>query len=236
MNESIHDMIIQKYFSNENKEVHLKAGEVLLKQYELNKRLYYIEEGKLCGYLPDKSLHEPVFEAETKGFVGVYSFFSTDSISYSLVVAERDSIVRYFDGDPFILPEQDAREFLTFLFNIVVSELRHRQHFAGKMAQERQETLQKLIQSEKMITLGQMAAGLAHELNNTIASLSSNLRQMKDNIALFLEKNEPKEIQAYFNNGVKEGQKISSAAARELRDNYSKFDYISKLTAKKLSR
>ena len=236
MNSERHDSIIRKYFSDKDKELRLKSGDILLKQYELNDRLFYIQEGKLCGFLPDKSLHEPVFEAEAQGFVGVYSFFSADSVSYSHVVAEQDSIIKYFDGDPFKLPEQDAQELLSFLFSIVVGELRHRQHFAGKMAHERQETLQKLIQSEKMVTLGQMAAGLAHELNNSIASLSSNLGQIKETIGRFLATNESKQIQSYFQSGVDDGQKVSSAEARDLRRSYGKFDHLNKKTAKKLSR
>ncbi len=235
MTNSLHDNIIKKYFSDEKKEVRLRAGEILLQQYELNNRLYYIEKGKLIGYLPDK-LHEPIFEAEEKGFIGVYSFFSTDRMSYSHVVAEKESVVKYYDQDPFTLPEPDAREFLSFLFGIVVNELKHRQTFAGQMAKDRQETLQKLIQSEKMVTLGQMAAGLAHELNNTIASLSSNLGQVKDTIGAFLQKNESKDIQGYFQNGLTKGQQVSSADARALRESYSKLDHVSKATAKKLCR
>jgi hypothetical protein len=39
MKKEIQDRIIKKYFSDEAKTIHLKAGEVLLKQYEVNNRL-----------------------------------------------------------------------------------------------------------------------------------------------------------------------------------------------------
>ena len=231
-----HDRIVRKYFSNEAKSIRLKKGEVLLEQYELNDRLFYVEEGKVCGYLPDKNLQEPVFEAGENSFVGVYSYFSQDRKSYSQVLAAEDSVVRYYNDNPFDMPAGEAQEFLTFLFNVVVKELRHRQHFAGTMARERQETLQKLIQSEKMVTLGQMAAGLAHELNNTIASLSGNLRQVEEAVASYLQSNENEEAITYFQKGFQEGQQMTSADARALRKELKKLKFLDKDTSKKLPR
>jgi len=236
MIDEIRHRIIQKYFSNEEKTIHLKPGEVLLCQNELNTRLFYIEKGSLCGYLTDQNLAEPVFEAESGGFIGVFSFFSKDHNSYADVVAEKESLIRYFDEDPFLLPNDESQEFITFLFSVVVNELRQRQQFAGKMAHERQDTLQKLIQSEKMVTLGQMAAGLAHELNNTIASLSSNLGQMQQDIQAFLNGSESKFNQDFFQKGLINGQETSSAEARNLRNSYSGLKFIDKTTAKKLAR
>jgi len=231
-----HEDIVEKYFSNPEKIIHLKRGHVLLHQYATNDRLYYLLKGKICGYLPDKELHEPVFEANTKSFVGVYSFFSQDRKSYSELIAEENSIISYYDENPFELPKEEARELLIFLFNKVVNELRHRQQFAGKMAHERQETLQKLIQSEKMATLGQMAAGLAHELNNAIGALSSNLRQVQEEISNYLETNEEKAVFDTYIKGLEDGQKLSSAQARESRNKLEKLNYLDKNTAKKLSR
>ena len=39
---------------------------------------------------------------------------------------------------------------------------------------EREKTLSKMIQIEKMASLGQMAAGISHELNNAIAVMTRN--------------------------------------------------------------
>lgn len=43
------------------------------------------------------------------------------------------------------------------------------------------ETEKQLLQSEKLATIGQLAAGVAHEINNPMAFISSNLEMMKRN-------------------------------------------------------
>ena len=50
-----------------------------------------------------------------------------------------------------------------------------------KQAQEDKEKLQaQLLQSEKMASVGQLAAGIAHEINNPTGFISSNLNTLKD--------------------------------------------------------
>lgn len=230
------EYIVQTYFSDNEKRIKLKRGEVLFKQYEINDRLFYVAKGKVCGYLPDKELEEPVFEADADSFVGVYSYFSQDRKSYSQVVAVEDSEVFYYNDNPFELPPQDAEDLLTFLFNVVVRELRDRQHFAGEMAHEREKSLQKLIQVEKMVTLGQMAAGIAHELNNAIGSLASNLNQVKERIIENLERAEDPNFITYFRKGLDQGQSLTSSEARKVRAELERFKFLDKSTAKVLAR
>lgn len=58
-----------------------------------------------------------------------------------------------------------------------------------ELANANQELKQKqvqLVQSEKMAGLGQMAAGVAHEINNPIGFISSNLGTMKDYLSNLL--------------------------------------------------
>ena len=148
--------ILKKYFSDAERCISLDRGEMLLEQNEPNHRLFYVRRGKLVGYLPDKLASEPVFEADAGSFVGVYSYFSEDHKSYSRIIATEPTDVCYFSGDPGQLTADEADEFLGFLFNIVVLELRSRQYFAAQMAQERQDVMNKLIKTEKLATLGQL--------------------------------------------------------------------------------
>ena len=48
-------------------------------------------------------------------------------------------------------------------------------------------TKEQLIKSEKMASIGQLAAGVAHEINNPIAFIKSNLHSLKKYISLYKE-------------------------------------------------
>ena len=231
-----HKAIVAKYFSHPENEIRLKKGETLLEQNQVNEKLFYVAKGKLSGYLPDKNLTAPVFEAHADSFVGVYSFFSKDNKSYSRVLAEEESVVNYYNGNPFDLPDEDSNELLAFLFKIVIIELRSRQHFAGKVAKEHESALHKLIQTEKLATLGQMSAGLAHELNNTIGSLNGNLRQFEKDIAEHVERDEPPIVNQYFLKALNEGQRVSSLEARNARAKWDKSKGLDKIILKRLSK
>lgn len=50
----------------------------------------------------------------------------------------------------------------------------------GKTIQELQETQLQLIQTEKMSSLGQMVAGIAHEINNPISFIRGNLAPLRE--------------------------------------------------------
>lgn len=50
----------------------------------------------------------------------------------------------------------------------------------SKINIEMQETQKQLLQAEKMASVGQLAAGVAHEINNPLGFVSSNLSSLKD--------------------------------------------------------
>jgi len=50
-----------------------------------------------------------------------------------------------------------------------------------------QETHQQLIQSEKLASIGQLAAGVAHEINNPIGYVNSNIRSLKGYMTQLLD-------------------------------------------------
>ena len=68
------------------------------------------------------------------------------------------------------------------------SELMQSREYAFKTLEELQKTQNQLIHSEKMSSIGQLAAGIAHELNNPINFINANVmslgRDIKDIVSL----------------------------------------------------
>ncbi|BAZ39796.1 two-component sensor histidine kinase [Calothrix sp. NIES-4101] len=62
----------------------------------------------------------------------------------------------------------------------VQTKLEEQAHFLTKTLQELQETQTQLIESEKMSSLGQLVAGIAHEINNPVSFIFGNLNHAEE--------------------------------------------------------
>jgi signal transduction histidine kinase len=228
----------EHYFTNKAQTLSVKKGEILLDYKQKNTRLYLVLEGKFLGFLKDSKLEGyPIFEATKDKFIGVYSYFSNDNLSYSRVVAMEDSVVTYYDKPLIDHHNGDLDKILPFLTSVIANELFSRQHYAKKMAKEKQEYVEKLLKAEKMATLGQMAAGLAHELNNSIGVIDSNLHNIEAYVDKTMRDCNDTLLYSFFEKGLKEGQSVSSADARESRQKYeSTLGKIDPTLLRKLSK
>jgi len=82
--------------------------------------------------------------------------------------------------------EREARLIAESLLDDKTNNLYESVVVLQKTVDELEETQDKLIQSEKMASLGQLAAGVAHEINNPIGFSLSNLNTMEDYIEALL--------------------------------------------------
>lgn len=158
----------------------------------------------------------PIKDAELMNSWGVSNIYSTvidskynfKNINYTNFSLGRDKIAWLVllnsddNVDSDILTVLDtARE---HLINVIRRRLADNRILKrNKQLQESLENLEKtrrqLIQSEKMASLGQLAAGVAHEINNPIAFVRSNMevlqeylndyKMLYDNLKLIVEKN-----------------------------------------------
>ncbi len=86
-----------------------------------------------------------------------------------------------------------------------------------------------------MTTLGQLAAGIAHELNNAIGVVNSKTERMQQDLLQLLEELHP-EVSGYFDVGLIQGQAVSSSEVRRIAKRYQSDYRLERETAKQLAR
>jgi len=203
------------YFSDPAQRIRLHAGDVLLRQHQHNERLFLVIEGQLRGFLNYES-EEPfeAFRSAPNHFVGVYSFFSPTHQSYSTVIAETDCEVAYIEGDQ---TDVEGSGFAEHFLPVVVEEIYMRQLLTQKMTIQNQKTTRKLFQAEKMATLGQLAAGLAHELNNAVGVIKRQGEHLAGWAQTLVHQAGNHSAQYLFRKGLEEGSSMSTADQRQRR-------------------
>jgi len=95
------------------------------------------------------------------------------------------------------------------------------------LVQKLEEAHNQLLQSEKMASIGQLAAGVAHEINNPIGYVSSNLKSLGDYVGDLLKVIAAAEAAAP---GMTEGDRAAFAAAcKEVDLEYLRDDLVAML-------
>jgi len=203
-----------KYFQPSARELVLEKGEFLLRQNQQNKRLFLVLTGEVAGFLESESgnRHE-MFRSAQKMFVGVHSFFSESFSAYADVIALQRSTLSYIEYDSFTQSEQHT--LIEDFAPVIVHELSARQRFTQNMMLAKESALKKLYLTEKYASLGQMAAGLAHELNNAIGVINGNSEWIANEVYEYFRNTEIETIFSYFDRGFKTGQTLSSQEVRQ---------------------
>jgi len=236
MQQSDLDYLKQHYFSEPEKHIRLKAGETLLEAGQKNRRLFLVCKGKLVGsILDEKGVRAELFQSGVDKFVAAYSFFTQEHKSYSTVVAVEDSELAFLQHDDPVLQNNYAA-FAEHLLPIVAEELYARQLTAQKFNQERQEMLERLHKTEKLALLGQMAAGLAHELNNAIGVLQQKTDWLVERITNFMAERSGEQFQELFKKGLERGMTMSTSEERKHRRTIEKQFDLNPREARKIAR
>jgi C4-dicarboxylate-specific signal transduction histidine kinase len=120
--------------------------------------------------------------------------------------------VAYIDRNQAVVPTDFMTSLEQQFMPIVVEDLMRRSNKMTELNQERGQALTKLIETEKMASLGQLAAGIAHELNNAIAVLARNTHWLMEK---YNENIKNKMTHTIFNIGLMQGRIYSSREVRE---------------------
>lgn len=120
-------------------------------------------------------------------FEGFMTLGNRRDISYVLqakVFRRRDNILVFAEVDaPSLIQENTKMSQLNQLVNNLQRQLIKEKKTLQDTLQELKETQQMLIHSEKMNAMGKLVAGVAHELNNPISFVYSNLFSLEKDIA-----------------------------------------------------
>lgn len=228
----------QNYFSDKRQRLVLRKGDKVTRQGIVNIKLFYVASGSLSGYFKtEDGTVINMFSAGINMIVGIYSFFSNEHCSYTTVIAEEDSVVFYTTNNQ--LPQKGTAEYGLFIQQIlpvVVNEIYLRQMVTINSLTEKEAAIEKLFDQDKMATLGQMAAGLAHELNNAISVIQSKVDWVSRNLKYYISEKDSRGLYPYFLRSLENGQSKSSIEIRKKRKEIIKKFDLKENRARRLAR
>ncbi|ATP10960.1 histidine kinase [Aeromonas salmonicida] len=203
-----------RYFSDPLRQRTLAAGEQLLEQGEHNDRLYLLRSGRVEGTIMAESERQrvPIMIVEAGNYLGVHSYFSRGA-SYCRLVAQEPCELAWLDRNTLPVEPERFGSLADQFMPVIMAELAQRQRKVNHAYLERTRTQLRLLEAEKLSLLGQLAAGLAHELNNAIGVVTRNGSGLVDFLGDMLRQYYPREFRL-FRQGLEAGQLSSSAEVR----------------------
>ncbi len=213
------------YFSDPTRRCSLAQGEILLQQDAPNHRLYLLLHGRVEGQYQSGPEQEwlPILTVEPGNFMGVHSFFSRSYVSYCRLQALEPCEIAWIDRNT-APQETELYGSLTEQFMpVIMEELKQRQLKLNRAYRQQVRTERQLLKAETMSTLGELAAGVAHELNNAIGVAARTSSYLIEHVDQQLFKTQPLAVRL-FRQG-RQGEPLRSTAtlraqARQLQTEY----------------
>ena len=210
-------ILVSAYFSDPRQRLNLPRGEVLIREGERNERLYLLIRGKLgASSLSGDGEQTALVHFDPGMFLGVFSFFSKTFRSSMTITAEEDCELAFMEKDQPVITNEAGETLAEQFMTVIMADLSHRHTRMVEVARDKERAYKELIQSQKLSALGQLAAGIAHELNNALSVLGGGAVWLGEVIPERLGEIAP-EILEPLETGLTQGRALSSREARQRR-------------------
>lgn len=243
-------VIVSLYdFFREEDETHAcrtySANHLLTKEGEENRFLWFITNGEVSLFKKDETGKQREVVRHKKGnLVGGMSFVTGEPSFSTGVTLTRTHVIK-LDREVFAKVMHSNSQLLPLFTNLLLRHFNRRLQNSINTKLELQKTVesleaaqQQLVDREKMAMLGQLVAGVAHELNNPIAAILRSAETLSHKINQILQVNCQPDI---HNHGIElllrslESQPASTSVERE-RAQKAEAIIHDRLLAKKLVR
>jgi signal transduction histidine kinase len=213
-----------------------QARQMILKEYSENDSLYVILDGKVSQVKEGDQVNTKIDKQGPGDFIGLLSFQTGEPV-FTSARAETDVTVLVIDHENFdelINKYPDVSNTLQGLIftnlsdryrrvvtlhvevDVLSQELKREKDQLKRTIQELEHTRNMLISQEKMAVLGELTAGLAHEMNNPASALLRSVEFLITNLPGMLEKAsrlpETRMVRYFFEMGQ---QRVFSSSAQQ---------------------
>nr|WP_267136119.1 ATP-binding protein [Vibrio sp. L5-1] len=183
---------LQDVFSKDDKTKAIRdysPEHLLTVEGEDNRFLWLIIEGEAALYKKDELGQQREVVRHSKGNIVGGMSFVTGEPSFSTAITLTQTRVIKLDKDSFAQVMHSNNTLLPLFTNLLLRHFNRRLQRSITNKIKLQQTLeslesahQQLIEKEKMAMLGQLVAGVAHELNNPIAAILRSIETLSEHL------------------------------------------------------